>query len=61
MNDTFILTVFCIIDELLVAARRHDHPLAQASDAEVLTVAVVAASFANHHERTLGILSRSPQ
>lgn len=59
MDDTFIVTVFCIIDEVLVAAAHSEHPLAQASDAEVLTVAVIAAArFANHHERALGVLSR---
>ncbi|HQX62559.1 MAG TPA: IS982 family transposase [Thermomicrobiales bacterium] len=59
MDDTFIVTVFCIIDEVLVAANHPEHPLAQASDAEVLTVAVVAAaSFANHHERALQVLTR---
>jgi len=59
MDDTFIITVFCIIDEVLVAAGHTDHPLAQARDAEVLTVAVVAAAFfANHHERALCVLGQ---
>lgn len=57
MNDTLIVTTFVIIDDLLACAGHRSHPLAQASDSEVLTVAVIAACpFANHHERALCVL-----
>ena len=59
MNDTLIVTVFVVIDEMLQAFNHHDHPLTQVPDAEVLTVAVVAAAaFQNHHERALQMLLR---
>lgn len=59
MDDTLIVTVFVVIDELLQAFDHHDHPLTQVPDAEVLTVAVVAAAaFQNHHERALQMLLR---
>ena len=44
MDDTLIVTVFVVIDELLQAFDHHDHPLTQVPDAEVLTVTVVAAA-----------------
>ncbi len=41
----------------MAALGHRDHVLARASDAAVLTVAVVAARyFQNHHERALGVL-----
>ena len=59
MDDTFIVTVFLALADLLAAAGHRDHVLARVSDAEVLTVAVVAAaSFGNHHERALQVLVR---
>jgi hypothetical protein len=59
MDDDFIVTVYVIIDETMAALGHRDHVLAQASDAEVLTVAVVAAkSFQNHLERALQVLTR---
>jgi hypothetical protein len=59
MNETLIVTIFVVIDELLQAYDHVDHPLSQVPDAEVLTVAVVAAAaFQNHHERALQILLR---
>ncbi len=49
-----LITVFVIVDELLQKAGHHDHAMAQASDAELLTVATVAAKFFHHnHERAL--------
>ena len=37
----------------------HSHPLAQVPDSEILIIAVVAAKyFANHHERSVGILQQ---
>ena len=54
MNAEWIITVFVILDELLTKGGHHDHQLSQVGDAEVLTVAVVAAKyFQNHHERAL--------
>ena len=45
MNPLWIITVFVIIDELLAKGGHADHRLAQVSDAEVLTVALVAAKW----------------
>ena len=60
MNATWIITVFVIVDELLQKGGHRDHPLAQVSDAEVLTVAIVAAKyFYNNHERALLLLQET--
>ena len=57
MNPTWIVTVFVIIDDLMEHLDHRSHPLADVPDAEVLTVAVVAAKyFQNHHERALLVL-----
>jgi len=57
MNAEWIITVFVILDELLTKGGHQDHQLAQVGDAEVLTVAIVAAKyFHNHHERALLML-----
>ena len=57
MNDTYIVTAYCLIEDLLKADGYHDDPRTTVSAAEVLTVAVVAAKyFQNHHERALCIL-----
>ncbi len=54
MDDDFIVTVYVVIDEMMRALAHRDHPLAGVSDAEVLTVAVVAAKhFQNHHALAL--------
>jgi hypothetical protein len=59
MNDTIIVTSYSIIDDVLKACGHTDHRLAQAGDAEVLTVAVVAALyFHNHHERAVVMMNR---
>lgn len=59
MNAEWIITVFVIVDELLTSAGHRDHPLAQASDAEVLTSALVAARFfQNHHERAVMLMQQ---
>jgi hypothetical protein len=59
MNDTYIVTVYVVIDDLLKAMNYEDDCRAQVSAAQVLTVAVVAAkSFQNHHERALSVLGR---
>jgi hypothetical protein len=57
MNDDFIVTVYVVIDEVMQALDHHSHGLAHVSDAEVVTVAVVAAKyFQNHHERALQVM-----
>lgn len=59
MNETLIVTVFVVIDDIMQAAGHQTHTLARVSDAEVLTVAVVAAAaFGNHHARALLLLRR---
>ena len=57
MNDTYIVTAFVVLDDLLKAYGYQEDCRAQSSAAEVLTVAVVAAKyFQNHHERALCLL-----
>lgn len=59
MNDTYIVTTYVIIDEVLKAYGVVDDCRAVSTAAEVLTVGVIAAKyFQNHHERSLCILSR---
>jgi hypothetical protein len=57
MNDAVIVPIFVVIDDVLRALGHRTDPRAQTSDAEVLTVATVAAcQFQNHHERALGVM-----
>jgi hypothetical protein len=57
MDGDFIVTAFVVIDKTMAALGHRDHVLALASDAEVLTVAVVAAKyFQNHLERALQMM-----
>lgn len=57
MNDTMIVAVYVVLDDVLRLLGHRTHALAAVSDAEVLTVAVVAAGqFHNHHERALCVL-----
>src|SRR5215211_3375449 len=57
MDGDFIVTTFVVIDKLMTTLGHRDHALARASDAEVLTVAVVAAKyFQNHLERGLQMM-----
>ncbi len=59
MNDTFIITAYVIIDDLMNHLGHRSHVLAQVSDAELLTVAVVAAKyFNNNHERALCVMTK---
>jgi hypothetical protein len=59
MNDTYIVTTYVVIDDLLKALGFQDDCRASGHAAEILTVAVLAAKyFQNHHERALCILSR---
>lgn len=41
--ETEILTIYCLCDELLKAFGHHDHPQCVMNNAEVMTVAIVAA------------------
>jgi hypothetical protein len=45
MNAEWIITVFVVLDELLTTGSHQDHQLSQVGDAEILTVAVVAAKL----------------
>ena len=57
MNANWIITSFVIIDDLMTAHGHQSHCLAKVSDAEILTVAVVAAKYFNlHHQLTLKVL-----
>ena len=59
MNDHLIITSYVIIDDMMRSLNHRSHALARITDAEVLTVAVVAAKyFHNNHERALWLLSR---
>ena len=57
MSGEVIVTVYVVIDDVMRALGHRSHPAAQLTDAEVLTVAVVAALyFQNHHARALQVL-----
>lgn len=43
--DTYIVLVYCLCDDLLKAAHHRDDPQCRISDAEVMTIALVAAMF----------------
>jgi hypothetical protein len=60
MNADWIVAAFVIIDTVLERLEHRSHVLAQVPDAEILTVAVVAARFfQNHHERAVCVLCAS--
>lgn len=57
MNDTLIVTIFVVIADVLRMWESEDHPQAHWTDAEVLTVGIVAALyFQNHHERAVVVM-----
>jgi len=57
MNDDVIVTTYVVTDDVLKQLGHQSHCLAQMSDAQVLTVAIVAAQyFQNHHERALYVM-----
>jgi hypothetical protein len=57
MNATWIITVFIIIDTLMERLGHQSDVRAKVPDAEILTIAVVAAKyFQNHHERAVCIM-----
>ncbi len=59
MDDDLIVTAYVVIAEVLAAAGHETHRLARVTDAEVLTVAVVAAAcFQNHHAVALAVMHK---
>jgi|ERR671939_836207 hypothetical protein len=57
MDDIKIITAYCIIEDTMRTLGHTTHQLAQVTDAEVLTVAVVASMyFHNNHERALCVM-----
>ena len=57
MNDDLIVTAHAVMDDVMKALNHCDHKLAKVSDAEILTVALVAAKyFHNNHERALCVM-----
>ncbi len=60
MDATWIITVFVITDSLMEQLGHRSHVLAGVPDAEVITIAVVAAKyFQNQHERALAVLTQA--
>src|ERR687888_74727 len=59
MTAEHIIGIYVVIDETMRVLGHASHRLTGVSDAEVLTVAVVAAAFfGNHHARALARLRR---
>ena len=59
MNDTYIVTGFVVIDDLLTVMNHQDDGRTGVSASEIMIVAVVAAKyFQKHHERALLVLQR---
>jgi hypothetical protein len=57
MDDIKIITAYYIIDKVMHSVGHNSHRLAQVTDAEVLTIAVVSAMyFHNNHERALFVM-----
>ena len=56
--DDQILAIYCVNDDVVKALRPYEDPQRQMSDAEVMTVAVVAARFfGGNYERARALLS----
>lgn len=59
MNEDIILTIYVVIDDVMKLSGHQSDKRAQMSDAEVVSIAVLAALyFQNHHERSLWVLHR---
>lgn len=59
MNDTYIITVYVVVDELLRIMNYSTDVRTGINGAEIITIAVVSAKyFQNHHERAVGVLHR---
>jgi hypothetical protein len=50
--DLTIVAVYTICDDFLIAQGHQDHPLAQMSDAEVMTTALIAARYFGGNQHT---------
>jgi hypothetical protein len=60
MNATYIVTSYVVVDDVLKLIGHTDDCRAHVSNAEILTVAIVAAKyFQNHHERALCIVQQT--
>lgn len=60
MDDTYIVTTYMVIDDILNGYGFVDDCRAIGTAAEILTVGVVAVKyFQNHHERALCVMTRS--
>ncbi len=58
MDDTLIVAIYVVIDDTMTALGHHSHCLAGLSDAEVLTIAVLAARYyGTHHARAVSHLT----
>ena len=51
MDDTLIVAIYVVIDDTMTTLGHHRHCLAGLSDAEVLTIAVLAARYYGNHHR----------
>ena len=59
MDEDLIVAAYVVIAEVMEAAGHRSHRLAGVTDAEVLTVAVVAAAcFQNHHAVALAVMHK---
>jgi hypothetical protein len=59
MNEDVILTVYVVIDDVMKGSGHQSDIRASLTDAEVLSIAVLAALyFQNHHERAVYVLPR---
>lgn len=57
MNDTYIVTLYVMVEDMLKLMGYEDDGRVQVKAAEILTVAIVAAKyFENHQARALGVL-----
>jgi len=58
MDDALIVTIYVVIDDTMKALEHRSHCLSSLSDAEILTIAVLAARYyGNHHARSVGQLT----
>lgn len=59
MNDTYIVTTFVVMDDLLQLMKYQDDSRVQICTSEIILIAVIAAKyFYNHHERAVCMLVR---
>ena len=57
MDATWIITAFVVIDTLMERLGHRSDVRAQVPDSEILTIAVVAATYVgNHHERAVPMM-----